>query len=217
MYIEYISECSKSHYCHKVLRGNCYYFRNSWENHKNEGTFDVAEYRMYICAEAQGKENSMEQRRISFLTVEWAKMDGWSSMQESAGIDMYVCIWCRSAWWLPRVFNMNKPATSPEKKRGKATFFINLWHTFPHTWTAVSLKLPYIEYRVFWRCKFSKKNVIIVFKTISKLKVKVRKDILNFQYVKATINWVHIYAYLITGHKIYRNAHSRNWSIFKIL
>ena len=32
----------------------------------------------------------MEQRRISFLTVEWAKMDGWSSMQESAGIDMYV-------------------------------------------------------------------------------------------------------------------------------
>ena len=46
---------------------------------------------MYICAAAQGKENSMEQRRISFLTVEWAKMDGWSSMQESAGIDMYVC------------------------------------------------------------------------------------------------------------------------------
>lgn len=45
---------------------------------------------MYICAAAQGKENSMEQRRISFLTVEWAKMDGWSSMQESAGIDMYV-------------------------------------------------------------------------------------------------------------------------------
>ena len=39
-----------------------------------------------------GKENSMEQRRISFLTVEWAKMDGWNSTQESE-IDMYECMY----------------------------------------------------------------------------------------------------------------------------
>ena len=185
MYIEYISKCSKSHYCHKVLRGNCYYFRKSWENHKNGGTFDVAEYRMYICAVAQGKENSMEQRRISFLTVEWAKMDGWSSMQESAGIDMYVCIWCRDAQWLPRVFNMNKPATSPEKKRGKATFFINLWHTFPHTWTAVSLKLPYIEYWVFWRCKFSKRVSSLFSKQFQNWRLMSGKTFWSFSILKS--------------------------------
>ena len=105
---EYISECSKSRYCHKVLRGNCYHFRKSWENHKNGGTFDVAEYRMYICAAAQGKENSMEQRRISFLTVEWAKMDGWSSMQESAGIDMYVkFVFSKKATKIDEIFTFN--------------------------------------------------------------------------------------------------------------
>ena len=68
---------------------------------------------MYICAAAQGKENSMEQRRISFLTVEWAKMDGWSSMQESAGIDMYVkFVFSKKATKIDEIFTINLTLTT---------------------------------------------------------------------------------------------------------
>ena len=134
----WISECSKSHYCHKVLRGNCYYFRKSRENHKKWRNLRCSRI-SYVYMRSSARKRKFNGTTADIISHSRVGQNGWMEFNAGKRRNRYVRMYVYGAvvhsgclaysTWTSR-------QRRRKKKRGKETFFINLWHTFPRTWTA---------------------------------------------------------------------------------